>query len=279
MFIEINGTVSKITITRFTAGEINVVVDVPELTNLEKVNAEIIFKPEPLSLFEELFTLQLVCEALRNKIKNLHLQVKIPYLYFSRYDRHMVDSDSFGLKVFMNVLNSCQIDTLVTYDAHSNVAADLFNGEFINIEQDTLLKNQIKETPAIFFEDNKPKYDFIIAPDKGAAKKAIAVGKAVGLSVIQANKDRDPTDGKIVGMSVQNVDRIQGKNCLIVDDLCDGGRTFIELAKVLKAGGANELGLYVTHGIFSKGFQESELDSYFDHIHYHHSVPYLSSTK
>ena len=48
-------------------------------------------------------------------------------------------------------------------------------------------------------------------------------------------------------------DDFGGKDCVIVDDICDGGRTFIELAKVLKERGAGKIGLFVTHGIFSQG--------------------------
>ena len=52
---------------------------------------------------------------------------------------------------------------------------------------------------------------------------------------------------------------------MIVDDTCDGGRTFIELAKVLRARNAGKIELYVTHGIFSKGLKE--LSEHFDCIH------------
>ena len=54
-----------------------------------------------------------------------------------------------------------------------------------------------------------------------------------------------------------------GRNCLIVDDICDGGGTFIPLAKKLKNAGAKTVTLYVTHGIFSKG-----LDPLKEHIDY-----------
>ena len=49
---------------------------------------------------------------------------------------------------------------------------------------------------------------------------------------------------------------VEGKNCLIVDDICDGGRTFTDLAKKLNDKGAKELYLFVSHGIFSKGYDE-----------------------
>ncbi|MEL6720431.1 MAG: phosphoribosyltransferase family protein [Bacteroidota bacterium] len=57
---------------------------------------------------------------------------------------------------------------------------------------------------------------------------------------------------------------LNAKNCLIVDDICDGGRTFIGLAEALKHKGANRLYLAVSHGIFSYGFEE--LNNHFEHI-------------
>ncbi len=64
---------------------------------------------------------------------------------------------------------------------------------------------------------------------------------------------------------------MKGKYCVIVDDICDGGRTFIELAKTLKEGGAQRVVLYVTHGIFSKGIYP--LEKYIDEVYTTNSFP------
>jgi len=61
----------------------------------------------------------------------------------------------------------------------------------------------------------------------------------------------------------------KGKNLVIVDDICDGGRTFIELARVLKEKGANKVALYVTHGIFSQGLDV--LKEHIDHVYCVHA--------
>ena len=74
--------------------------------------------------------------------------------------------------------------------------------------------------------------------------------------VIQAQKMRNLKTGEIIKTEI--LGDVKGKKVLIADDICDGGRTFIELAKVLKNKGAVEVSLFITHGIFSKGLEVFE---------------------
>jgi ribose-phosphate pyrophosphokinase len=97
----------------------------------------------------------------------------------------------------------------------------------------------------------------LVAPDAGARKRVQTLAKQLGgLPVVFAEKVRDTRTGEIVATSI--VGELPNRNLLVVDDICDGGRTFIELAAALKdkqaAQGLDKpLFLYVTHGIFSKG--------------------------
>jgi ribose-phosphate pyrophosphokinase len=95
------------------------------------------------------------------------------------------------------------------------------------------------------------KIDALVSPDFGASKKIYKLATELDLPVIQANKVRD-NKGQIIKTEVY-VDNLEGKDVLIVDDCCDGARTFIEIAKVLKEKNVGSISLYVTHGIFSKG--------------------------
>ena len=63
---------------------------------------------------------------------------------------------------------------------------------------------------------------------------------------------RDTATGNIIRTDI-SVQDFKGANLMIVDDICDGGRTFIELAKVLRERNAGKIELFITHGIFSKG--------------------------
>lgn len=104
----------------------------------------------------------------------------------------------------------------------------------------------------------------LVSPDGGALKKIFKLATPMDLDVVCAEKIRDTKTGKVVRTEVPRQD-FEGRNVMIVDDICDGGRTFIELAKVLRQRNVGKVELYVTHGIFSNGMDE--LMSYFDCIH------------
>ena len=94
----------------------------------------------------------------------------------------------------------------------------------------------------------------LVAPDKGAITRTELVRDALGgVPVHYCTKERDPVTQVISDTKIP--EGVAGKNLLIVDDICDGGRTFIELGKKLKNAGANDIYLYVTHGIFMAGLE------------------------
>ena len=96
----------------------------------------------------------------------------------------------------------------------------------------------------------------LISPDAGAKTKAEELYKSHSSSfdtISYCNKKRDPKTGKLSGFEAGHPDYL-GKPCIIIDDICDGGGTFIGLAKELKKHNAGNLYLAVSHGIFSKGF-------------------------
>ena len=158
----------------------------------------------------------------------------------------------------INNLN-CQLVTI--YDPHSQVTIDMLNNSkiisLLDIVCNSVLADKIKRENIS-----------IVSPDKGATSKVQLVGKMIGEDVICASKVRDTKTGNIVATEVYG--DVFGKKCILLDDICDGGRTFIELAKVLRNKGAEQIYLYVTHGIFSKGLDV--LKQYFDHIYCYQTV-------
>jgi ribose-phosphate pyrophosphokinase len=83
-------------------------------------------------------------------------------------------------------------------------------------------------------------------------------------NVVYCNKKRDPETGKLDGFSIYDYDpnpNSNGTELLIVDDICDGGGTFVGLAKKLREAGAKKVHLFVTHGIFSKGVPLEGIDT------------------
>lgn len=109
----------------------------------------------------------------------------------------------------------------------------------------------------------------LVSPDAGASKKIYKLAEQIGYKgdIITCSKDRDK-DGKLTKTIVPITDNIikSKKDYIIIDDICDGGATFINIAKELKKlYNCNKIYLIVTHSIFSKGFEE--LSKYFDGIY------------
>ena len=109
----------------------------------------------------------------------------------------------------------------------------------------------------------------LVSPDAGASKKIYKLAEQIGYKgdVITCSKDRD-IDGKLTMVNVPIAfDAFTSKKAdfIIIDDICDGGATFINIAKNLKNRVKGKIYLIVTHGIFSKSF--GELSQYFDNIY------------
>ncbi len=206
---------------------------------------------------DTLFALALAKEAVDKLIPNsLTMKTVIfGFLPNARYDRHMFKGDAAALKVFANLVNAMEFDAVCALDTHSNVAENLFKC-FYNLPQ--------KEAAVHFASD--PRIDFLVAPDAGAAKKTEEAAKEVEKPYITMAKVRNLKTGEITGMRILDDVDLTGKTVMILDDICDGGRTFIEAAKYLREAGAEHVELYVTHGIFSKGV-ENLLDNGIDHIY------------
>jgi ribose-phosphate pyrophosphokinase len=106
----------------------------------------------------------------------------------------------------------------------------------------------------------------LVSPDAGAYKKVFDVAKEFNIEkIITATKVRDLKTGQILHTEVPTPDMHNDIKYVIIDDICDGGRTFTEIAKAIKASRPTaKIYLVVTHGIFSGGFYE--LDELFENV-------------
>ncbi len=177
--------------------------------------------------------------------------VIIPYFPYARQDRRTSPKTAFSLKAICEVINSLGWGAISIYDPHSDVTPALLNNVKVGT-QDKILENYFTFAP-----------DVIVAPDAGAVKKAEKAAELYDCSLVFATKQRNVDTGEVKFTGVSG--DVKDQNCLIVDDICDGGRTFIELGKELKARGAKSVKLYVTHGIFSQGLEVFE--DIIDHIY------------
>lgn len=170
----------------------------------------------------------------------------LPHVPGGRQDRLKWEGDwLFTLKYVAGLINQLQFSTVVTLDPHSLATTALIDRVMVpEIHLDGLFKwyGQFMDIP---------KYDGVIAPDAGAAKRAEKVAEQLGVPVYYARKKRDPETNKLSGFAIPD-DLPSNSHYLVVDDICDAGGTFIGLAKVIAEEGDATADLFVTHGIFSK---------------------------
>ncbi|EKE75994.1 ribose-phosphate diphosphokinase [Gallaecimonas xiamenensis] len=193
--------------------------------------------------------LLLIKDALDRLAPRASKALLVPYFPYARQDRVCVPGEAFGVELMAKLLKGAGFDSIESWDLHSAVSQQLLGNDGVS-------QAQLVGEFAALTDWLQTHQAMLVAPDKGASAKIGQVAAQLHLQgieagVIQASKKRDPVSGQILATEVDA--DVAGKNLLILDDICDGGRTFIELAKVLKEKGAGSIGLYVTHGIFSKG--------------------------
>ncbi|PBC38562.1 hypothetical protein CJ179_38880 [Rhodococcus sp. ACS1] len=174
----------------------------------------------------------------------------IPYLPGARQDR----GKPFGAQVYARLINAMSADQVITFDPHSPVMPGLINNLTVVDSTEAVLKGLSGHALAL---------DGIIAPDAGARNRAAKVAAALNLPVYTGSKKRNSRTGELTDFECEYIpDR--GGRFLIVDDICDGGRTFIGLANAA-ALDPEQLVLWVSHGVFS-GRYGHLLQKRFDHI-------------
>jgi ribose-phosphate pyrophosphokinase len=241
--------------TTFSGGELHIRINPNGVSNDNKIKAY-------LYSSDAIMQLLLVVDAIYRIKPAANIDLVIPYFPYARQDRVCNRGEPFSLKLMTRLINDLNCRSVTIYDPHSKITTDnLNNCKAVTLEKliPTFLTDKIKEEDAV-----------LVSPDKGSKEKVQKLASNIGCQFISADKVRDVSTGRITSMSVRGV--IKDKNYFIIDDICDGGATFIELAKLLKNKGANELYLYVTHGIFSKGLIASTLKQYFSHIYCYHLV-------
>jgi len=235
----------------FPGGEVGVDINNPSTMYPTKV--ERIWVDARLQNSNDVMGLLLTVDALRREYPEAStIGLLLPYVPYARQDRVCNTGEVLSIKVFAQLINSCNFSQVIIYDPHSPVAVAMID------------RVQVRDQFEVF---GKIKPSFrewtIVAPDQGALKKCEEFAKKVSAKgVMSCTKHRELQTGKITGVCVNGEIPNYG-NFLILDDICDGGRTFIEVANLFPVNCTLELA--VTHGIFSKGYET--VGQYFDHVY------------
>jgi len=169
-----------------------------------------------------------------DKFNNPEVTLIMKYVPYSRMDRN-IKGYMFSLKYFCKIINDLNFHKVMVLDAHSNVTTALLDR---CVELDV---NQY-----IYKVLNNVHVDYIFYPDAGSMTRYSKTLKT-GQSYFYGNKKRDLTNGQIISYELVDCPDIQGKDILIIDDLCAKGFTFYNAGQKLKEKGANNIYLYVSH--------------------------------
>lgn len=214
-----------------------------------------------LNNFKDLELIVCANQALRNLgIKDIELYV--PYFIGGRSDRKFQEGGIHYLKqVIAPIINLQEFSKVTVIDPHSDVLESVLNS-FNKRNHFDYIKWALTK---IDNKDGAQDRITLVSPDSGAYKKIFDVAKFFKIpNVVTANKVRDVISGNIIKTEVPVTVNDAGKTFVIIDDICDGGRSFIEISKAIKSitdlsSVSNEptkVYLIVTHGIFSNSFLE-----------------------
>jgi ribose-phosphate pyrophosphokinase len=176
-------------------------------------------------------------------------EVYIPYLPYARQDKLIANDTTFAKRTFLDMLSVYHYN-YTSLDVHSNKYS---NHKVKSYSPKRYIDKAILKSEATI----------LVFPDKGAYERYN--DDFSEFPVIVLDKVRDQSTGNITGMAL-NMELTSRQitftndntpfKCLIIDDICDGGATFIGASTFLHEKFDCEVALYVTHGIFSKGFQK-----------------------
>lgn len=203
--------------------------------------------------YDDLFYILAATDALKNwGVGQIDLFVSC--FLGQRSDRRFFDGQSFDLKIIANIVKSQHYHRITLFHPHSDVLAALLDpddtGKVITIDMKQYVQLALADIEAKHGVQAK-----LVSPDPGAFKWVFKMAGKLGRAVVSANKSRDGfTD--VITTDVQA--DVKGKICLIVDDYCDGGRTFVQLAELLIVQGAAAVYLVTAHGLYSNGIGDVE---------------------
>ncbi|SDV48216.1 ribose-phosphate pyrophosphokinase [Chitinasiproducens palmae] len=238
----------KAAVSRFSDGEISVEIQ-------ENVRGKDVFVLQSTCAptNDTLMELMIMTDALKRASAG-RITAAIPYFGYARQDRRPRSARvAISAKVVANMLESAGVDRIITMDLH----ADQIQG-FFDIPVDN-----IYATPILLADLQKQNYDnlLVVSPDIGGVVRARALAKQLNTDLAIIDKRRPKAN---VAEVMNIIGDVEGRNCVIMDDMVDTAGTLCKAAQVLKDRGALKVFAYATHPVLSGGagkrIAESSLD-------------------
>jgi ribose-phosphate pyrophosphokinase len=222
-------------IQRFPDSEIRLEVN-------ENVRGEDVFLIQSTSnpandhIMELLITLDALKRASARRVTAV-----IPYYGYARQDRKPAPRTPISAKLIANVITSAGADRVLTVDLHANQIQGFFDIPLDHLFAIPVMVNDIRN----FYDSNNT---MIVSPDAGGVARARALAKRIDADLAIIDKRRERASVSEVMNVIGNV---EGRDCILYDDIVDSGGTLCNAASALKERGAKSVSAYITHGVLS----------------------------
>ena len=213
---------------------------------------------------KHLMELMLLADALKRSSAS-KITAVVPYFGYARQDRRVRSSRvPISAKVVSDMFSSVGIDRVLTLDLHSETIQGFFDMPADNIYATKLMVEDISKN---YSQDNL----VIVSPDVGGVVRSRALAKYLGgLELAIIDKRRDQANESEVMNIIGNV---EGKNCIVPDDIVDTAGTLCNAAKALKDAGASKVSAYISHPVLSGPAIKRITNSQIDELVVTNSIP------
>jgi ribose-phosphate pyrophosphokinase len=220
---------------RFSDGEVTV-----EITQNERARHVFVLQSTCSPTNENLMELLIMVDALKRASAE-RISAVIPYFGYARQDRRPRSSRvPISAKVVANMLQTVGVNRVLTMDLHADQIQGFFDIPVDNIYASPVLLGDLRQK-------NYPDV-LIVSPDVGGVVRARALAKQLNCDMAIIDKRRPKAN---VSEVMHVIGDIEGRNCVIMDDMIDTAGTLVKAAEVLKERGAKNVYAYCTHPIFS----------------------------
>lgn len=233
----LNVPLGKASVRRFADQEIFVEIQ-------ENVRGEDVFILQSTSYptNDHLMELLIMIDAFRRSSAR-RITAVLPYFGYARQDRRASGRTPISAKLVANLITEAGADRVLTLDLHAGQIQGFFDIPTDNLFAIPVISRDIK---AHYELENV----MVVSPDVGGVVRARALGKRLGslLAIVDKRRDR-PGESEVMNI----IGEVDGKDCILIDDIVDSGGTLCNAAEALLANGAKSVTAYITHGVLSGG--------------------------
>ena len=250
---------SSIELGTFSDGEIQV-----EIKDNVRGHDTFIIQSTCFPADKNLMEIMLLADALKRSSAS-KITAVVPYFGYARQDRRVRSSRvPISAKVVSDMFSSVGINRVLTLDVHSETIQGFFDMPADNVYATKLMVEDISQN---YSQDNL----VIVSPDVGGVVRSRALAKYLdGLDLAIIDKRRDAANESQVMNIIGNV---EGKDCIVPDDIIDTAGTLCNAANALKDAGASKVSAYITHPVLSGPAIERISNSQIDELVVTNSIP------